>query len=153
MDLKPMRPSFFLIPLLACALCLAALGAPAPASAKALTLGVVTDGPSRHFDQIVAETLEELRTLQGQRQRLRVKRFNAGWRVESIAPTLEKALSDPSLDIVFAAGVLSALGPPELGQNDLTEIGRQLDDEGRQGMGVGAEDGLGSIRRRVARRA
>lgn len=98
--------------------CLTATNAPPPATADApaaaarpFTIGVVSDGNCAYFDGLTRLMQEELRTLIGGPREVRFKappEFNAGWDLARVEPALDAALQDPEVNLVFAAGVVSA---------------------------------------------
>ncbi|MFH0880313.1 MAG: TolC family protein [Lentisphaerota bacterium] len=75
------------------------------------TIGVVEDGTCLYFEELLAQVEKELKVLMGKDRDVVFKKsreFNTGWNMDQAASALENALKDPSVDLVFAAGILAA---------------------------------------------
>ena len=74
-----------------------------------ITVAVVFDGPGWYFDHLSELVEEEAQALSSRPVRFVFEdRFNAQWDTERFEDVLEAALSDPEVDVVFAAGVMVA---------------------------------------------
>ncbi len=93
----------------------AALPPPARAAeippARLCRIAVVKDGASVYFDELTRLIQKELAILTGDACRLVFRddpEFNAGWQPQNIPAILDRALADPEVDLVLAAGILAA---------------------------------------------
>lgn len=87
----------------------AALSSPGFCGVKTVTIAVVRDGDSAYLDRRIEGVKGELANLAGPDFDLAFKTspdFNAGWEEDRVAYALSAALSDPSVDLVYAAGLL-----------------------------------------------
>ncbi len=84
------------------------------------SIAIIRDGDSAYFDGFVDRFMVELETLADGNYRIRLlDDFNAGYEPSLVAQYLSKALADPQVDIVYAAGVIA------------TEIAARLTDDER----------------------
>lgn len=82
---------------------------PDSCAAKEVTIAIVKDGPSPALDQRIEGVTQELKHLAATDFRITFKEsldFDARWQADRIRPALQSALSDPSVDLVYAAGML-----------------------------------------------
>ncbi len=83
-------------------------------------IAVIKDGPSWYFDASIERALDELRALSNDQYTFTARdSFDAGYDSQRVARDLQSALSDESVDLIFAAGVLA------------TEMSASLSDEQR----------------------
>jgi len=78
---------------------------------QSFTIGVVRDGPCLYFDDLTERVQHELEVLTRGEFHVVFKAppsFSADWNIEKVAPALESALGDPSVDLVFIAGIMAA---------------------------------------------
>ncbi|MDX9788054.1 MAG: TolC family protein [Desulfobacterales bacterium] len=78
-------------------------------AARDVTIAIIKDGPSFFLDQRIKGVVRELKSLASPSFNLRFKGiagFNAQWQPDQIRLALLRALSDPSVDLVYAAGIL-----------------------------------------------
>ncbi len=74
-------------------------------------IAVVRDGPSDYFDTLARLVSQELEILAGDEYRFEFRagpEFNAGWNAQNAPAMLDRALADPEVDLVLAAGILAA---------------------------------------------
>lgn len=91
------------------AACSGAWITPDSCGARDVTIAIVKDGPSPILDQRIEGVTQELKSLAAPDFRIIFKEspdFNAQWRADRIWPALKHALSDPAVDLVYAAGML-----------------------------------------------
>lgn len=82
---------------------------PATCDAKNVSIAIVKDGPSLFLDERIDGVIRELTHLAAQNFTLTFKEnpeFNARWQANRIKPALQRALDDPTVDLVYAAGIL-----------------------------------------------
>jgi len=77
---------------------------------RAVTIGVVTDGPSpgAMLDDLIEMELRRLVAARGVELTFKSPpEFDAGWRAAGMAPALRAALDDPEVDLVLTTGLLT----------------------------------------------
>ncbi len=74
-----------------------------------LRVAVLFDGPGWYFEELWTSVQRETEALTTEQvEFVLADRFNADWQADAIAPMLDKALADPEIDLIFAAGLLTA---------------------------------------------
>ena len=75
------------------------------------TIGVVSDGDSPYFNDMVSSVRRELLVLVEDPSKITFKispEFSAGWDMKKIETVFNAAMNDPDVDLVFVAGCLEA---------------------------------------------
>ena len=70
---------------------------------------VVRDGPSEYFDELVRRIKAELERFPLRERPIAFREgeeYDAGWNISQVPAVMQKALRDPEVDLVLAAGVL-----------------------------------------------
>lgn len=81
------------------------------ATNKVVDIAVITDGPSLHTDMIKATLREELQSLAGSAIKVSYPsqlQTNGDWSVGTVQKALDKAIANPSTDIVVMMGVIGS---------------------------------------------
>ena len=93
-----------------------------PVVVQAATIGIVRDGPgSWYFEEQEESALAVLKDLVGQDYPVNVRDFNGTWEKNSISNALVRAIQDPEVDVIYAAGVLASMVARALPENQRTK--------------------------------
>ncbi len=90
--------------------CLAGGAGPAGA-ARPVTIAVVRDGPSWYFDGMLRLVKREVAALVGREREVRFRqesRCDSGWDPQQARDNLARTLTDPTVDLVLAAGPITS---------------------------------------------
>ncbi|MCH6257463.1 TolC family protein [Puniceicoccaceae bacterium K14] len=71
------------------------------------TIAIIKDGDSQYFDEAAKASFQELQALAEGNYTIEQKNYNANYDPEQVSAYLEEALGDPSIDLVYAAGVIA----------------------------------------------
>lgn len=88
------------------------------ATPSPVRVGVLFDGPSWYFEELVDLVEEEVADLAEMPvEFIRDARWNADWQIDKIDDILTQALQDDELDIILAAGMLAAQAASDPGRS------------------------------------
>ena len=72
------------------------------------SIAVVKDGPSWYFDEAVRLSLQELKGMANGKYNLNIREeFDAKYNADQVSTLLDQALTDPTINIIYAAGVIA----------------------------------------------
>lgn len=88
---------------------------PALAGQEVKRIAIVRDGPSLYFDEVIAGFREELAGLAEGRYEFEIlDQYDAKGDPDAIRAQLLRAVSDPAIDVVYAAGILTSAQAQDL---------------------------------------